>query len=605
MDQWQPALESVTIELLKDSNGKPLIGKTFALSTPPQSSQAINFRIPIKNPDLWTAETPHLYTTLISIDGVSDQPAEYVSTRVGFRSVAIKDGQLCINGVPIYIRGVNRHEHDPDTCHIVDEASMINDIRLMKQNNINAVRTSHYPNHPRWYQLCDEYGLYVMDEANIESHGMGYDQETTLANNADWEAAHLDRIQRMVERDKNHPSIIIWSMGNEAGDGPNFTKAKAWLNERDPSRPIHYERAGMGKNTDIVSVMYSRIPALKKYGKVQRSRPMILCEYAHAMGNSVGNLQDYWDVIYSYHNLQGGFIWDWVDQGLRKPLANGGVIWAYGGDFGPADIPSDMNFCCNGLLLPDRQPNPTLFEVKRVYQPISIKAIDLSHGHFQIENRLAFNDLSGYKGKWSLLADGRLVAENPFEIPHTPAATQSPFSLQLPDPKQWPAGEYHLDFAFTPGAPSALIPEDHIVAREQFKLPVSSEVSSSANSQEQSAPTIAANGDSIAITRGSKFALEINSKSGQIIRWVSGKEQLLEAGPLPYFWRAPTDNDYGNDMPKRLACWKEASAERELTSIETSKSQDAIEVVVQYRYPNISAGSTMAYSSHQLLVIYG
>jgi len=251
---------------------------------------------------------------------------------------------LQVNGVPVTLKGVNRHEHDPDTGRVVTEASMLQDIRLMKQFNINAVRTSHYPNVPRWYELCDEHGLYVVDEANVESNGVSFDADKPLANRPEWREAHLDRTRRMVERDKNHPSIIIWSLGNEAGDGSNFEATYAWTKERDPGRPLQYEMTDIRAHTDIVAPMYTRIHILEAYASERRERPLILCEYAHAMGNSVGNLQDYWDVIYANDQLQGGFIWDWVDQGLRETNANGESYFAYGGDYGPSETPSRIIF---------------------------------------------------------------------------------------------------------------------------------------------------------------------------------------------------------------------------------------------------------------------
>ncbi len=585
---------TLTVELLDDIDKKQVAVETIKTSISPETQSTIPFSIPVPLVRLWTAETPNLYTTLISISDDMGPPIEYRATRTGFRRVDIESGQLRVNGKPIYIRGVNRHEHDPDTCHIIDEASMLHDIHLMKANNINAVRTSHYPNHPRWYQLCDEHGLYVMDEANIESHGMGYDSNKTLGNNPDWEAAHLARIQRMVERDKNHPSIILWSLGNEAGDGVNFTSAKSWLEERDSSRPIHYERAEMGKNTDIVSIMYSRIPALKKYAEVRQDRPFILCEYAHAMGNSVGNLQDYWDVIESHHNLQGGFIWDWVDQGLRKTLPNGKHIWAYGGDFGPPGTPSDMNFCCNGLLLPDRQPNPSLHEVKKVYQPIKVHAVDASNGQFQIENKFAFIDLSDYSGSWEMLADGQPVAGDGFDIPSTAAGSRCDLHLNLPDLEQWPAREYHLDIRFKLSKATSILPAGHLVALDQFSfksnhLPEvkTSQADTSTLSLEKTPETI--------MVRGSGFELHFDSNTGQLVAWIANKQHVLTSGPQPHFWRAPTDNDYGNNMPGRLACWKQASKEKELTNLSVKETSRNIVVCAEWYLPAVAGSYIIQY----------
>ena len=328
--------------------------------------------VDVAGPLHWTAETPSLYRLVMSVVDPEGEVVEVVSVRVGFRRVEIIDGILTLNGQPIVLRGVNRHEHDPERAHVVDEASMIEDIRLMKQLNINAVRAAHYPNVPRWYELTDEYGLYVVDEANIESHGMGFEPGVTLAGRPDWLAAHMDRTVRMVERDRNHASIIIWSLGNEAGDGENFDSTAAWIRARDPSRPILYEPSEERDNIDIVAPMYVRPYWLERYARSGADKPFLLVEYAHAMGNSVGNLADYWAVIDSHPQLQGGFIWDWVDQAMLATDERGRRYWAYGGDYGPAGMRNDGNFLVNGLVSADRKPHPHAWEVKKVYQPVRV-----------------------------------------------------------------------------------------------------------------------------------------------------------------------------------------------------------------------------------------
>ena len=363
----------------------------------------------ITNPLKWTAETPNLYSLVLELLDKNGTATEVVGCKVGFRDVEIKNGQLLINGIAVLFKGANRHEHDEFTGHVISEESMIKDIQLMKQFNLNAVRTSHYPDDPRWYELCDKYGIYLIDEANIESHGMGYNPDRTLANNPDWKEAHLDRIERMVERDKNHPSIILWSMGNEAGDGVNFVAGTEWIHKRDKSRPVHYERAELKPHTDVFCPMYTPIPRIIEYAESSPYRPLIMCEYAHAMGNSVGNLQDYWDVIEKYDVLQGGFIWDWVDQGLVKYDVNGTKYWAYGGDFGPADIPSDENFCINGLINADRTVHPSLWEVKKVYQYIKFNPIDLTQGKFEIVNYFDFISLENVNIFWRVIAEDKEV----------------------------------------------------------------------------------------------------------------------------------------------------------------------------------------------------
>ena len=335
----------------------------------PGAELSYPFEARVARPRQWTAETPNLYTLLLTLADADGGVVEVESARVGFRRVEIKGGRLLVNGRRIVIKGVNRHEHDPATGHVVSEASMRHDIEMMKQFDINAVRTSHYPNDPRWYDLADEYGLYLVDEANIESQGMGYRPDRTLANNPVWLGQHLDRTERMVERDKNHPSVIIWSLGNEAGNGVNFYATYGWIKSRDRSRPVQYERAELEWNTDLFVPMYPTFEELVDYAEHHDDRPLIMCEYAHAMGNSVGNFKDYWDIIHRYDILQGGFIWDWVDQGILTKNAKGRTIFAYGGDFGPPGTPSSSNFCINGVVDPDRRPHPSLWEVKKVYQP--------------------------------------------------------------------------------------------------------------------------------------------------------------------------------------------------------------------------------------------
>ena len=383
--------------------------KQFKLS---EGKANVDFNKSFSNIKRWSAESPDLYTLVLTLKDNNGEILECVSSKLGFRSVEIKNSQLLINGIAVYLKGVNMHEHDPVNGHVVDEATILSDILLMKSNNINAVRTSHYPQQELWYEMCDKYGLYLIDEADIESHGIGYNKDKTLADKPEWAAAHLARIEGMVERDKNHPSVIIWSMGNEAGDGNNFLNAYKWIKGRDKSRPVQYERAEKSTNTtethtDIWCPMYADIKTIENYAlDTANKRPLILCEYAHSMGNSTGNLQDYWDVIEKYPKLQGGFIWDWVDQGLLTKSTDGKEYWAYGGDFGEEGVPSDGNFCINGLVWPDRTPHPALAEVKKVYQNVSFEAIDLAKGKVRIRNKYNFTNLSEFIIGWVVVSDG-------------------------------------------------------------------------------------------------------------------------------------------------------------------------------------------------------
>eukprot|EP00971_Amphidinium_carterae_P260561 5169579-Amphidinium_carterae.1 len=379
---------------------------------------------------LWTAETPTLYALKLALVHTGSV-VEAMELKVGFRTVEVRQGRLLLNGTPLTIRGVNRHEHHPQHGHFVDRASMLQDIQLMKQNNFNSVRCSHYPADPEFYDLCDEHGLYVVDEANIESHGVDFAWDVTLGHKTEWGDAHMARVSRYVERDKNHPSVIFWSLGNEAGNGINHHRTYMWLKRRDPTRPVQYEHArlepvwdtnkleSIDQNTDIYCPMYPSHEKLERYGAQyeadSRALPLIMVEYAHAMGNSLGAFKEYWDTIYRWGVLQGGFIWDWVDQGLSLDR-DGKSLWAYGGDYGGPDTPSDHNFNINGLVQPDRKPNPHLHEAKKVMQPVTFELIRSAEGAeewtVRVRNRYDFAKLSHLKFVWVLLADGVEVARH-------------------------------------------------------------------------------------------------------------------------------------------------------------------------------------------------
>ena len=362
------------------------------------------------------------------------------------------------------------HEHSDVNGHVIDKATILKDIRVMKSFNINAVRTSHYPQQELWYEMCDKYGLYLIDEADIESHGIGYDKDVTLADKPEWTAAHLDRITRMVERDKNHPSVIIWSMGNEAGDGNNFLKGYKWIKSRDNTRPVQYERAEKSTNTterhtDIWCPMYAAIEEIESYAKDPKNdRPLIMCEYAHAMGNSTGNLQDYWDVIEKYPKLQGGFVWDWVDQGLLKTNENGEKYWAYGGDFGYEGIPSDGNFNINGLVWPDRTPHPGLYEVKKVYQYIGFEPVDISKGLIRIRNKYDFTNLSAFNFDWEIVSDGAVIQSGKLKIPSLEPKQEAEVTLPLNKINPAPGAEYFLNMRASRTDEWNYVPEDHVYA---------------------------------------------------------------------------------------------------------------------------------------------
>ena len=568
---------------LLDHAARPVFAPlTQPVSAPARDELAVRFERRVPAPARWTAETPSLYTLTATLVDAARRDVESVAVRVGFRSVEIRGGQLLVNGVPIYVKGVNRHEFDPVEGHVITEASMVNDIRLMKRLNINAVRASHYPNHPRWYELCDEFGLYVVDEANIESHGVDFAPETTLANKPEWVALHMDRTVRMVERDKNHPSIIIWSLGNEAGDGVNFQATSRWIKQRDPSRPVQYEPVGQAAHTDIYAPMYARIPALKRYANRPQTRPLILCEYAHAMGNSVGNLQDYWDVILTHRHLQGGFIWDWADQGLLRHDAAGRAYYLDGGDQGGAD----------GLMLPARErPNPHAHEVKKVYQSVKAEPVDWVDGRFRIINRYDFLPLDGVDLVWTLEADGERVASG--QLPPVRIAARASGEVRVPLPPMTGPAEYFLTISARTNTATPLVPTGFEIAWDQFAVPMhavgglSPAVSPAdrvtadpaARPTDRARPLTIEETPAAITVQGAEFSIAFDKRAGVMRSFTSRGVELLRAGPEPDFWRVPTDNDLGNKMPERLGMWRDAGPKRTVASVAAVQPSPADVVV--------------------------
>jgi beta-galactosidase len=558
---------SVQIELFEQNN-QPVFNHPLRkeIELDESGKAEVTFSQSVKNPMKWSAETPYLYSLVLSLLDDSGGTIETLGCKTGFRKVEIKGGQLLVNGFPIMIKGVNRHEHEPETGRVVSEEYMVRDIQLMKQFNINAVRTSHYPNVPRWYELCDQYGLYVVDEANIESHGMGYHPDRTLGNKPEWQKAHLERTVRMVERDKNHPSIIIWSLGNEAGDGVNFEATYAWIKKRDPSRPVQYEQAGIRPHTDIVCPMYRQIHHLEDFlSRGLGNRPLILCEYAHAMGNSVGNLQDYWNYFEKHRELQGGFIWDWVDQGLLKQTEDGEEFWAYGGDFGPPGTPSEKNFCINGLVFPDRKLHPHIWEVKKVYQYIKVFPVDLKTGQVEILNTYDFINLDLFEAKWTVMEGAEEIARGKLPTMDIPSHQSQVVTLSLPRIQPEPGAEYFLKLSFTLSEPTPLMAKGHEVAWEQFRLPVFKPVPQM-ETKKFSRLSLREK-DKLIEIKGKRFTITFDKSSGELSSLVFENTELIQSGPTPNFWRAPTDNDFGWDMPRRLKIWKDAGSERIVESI--------------------------------------
>jgi len=601
-----PRPASVSMALL-DAAGKKVLGANRPAAVSGNGPAVVRFEAILANVARWSAETPHLYRLVLELADGTGKAVEAVTSKIGFRTSEIKDGHLLVNGAAVLLKGVNRHEHDPLAGHVISEESMRRDIELMKQSNINTVRTCHYPDDPRWYELCDEYGLYVVDEANIESHGMGYGPES-LAKDPVWGPAHLDRVERMVERDKNHPSVIIWSLGNEAGDGVAFEEAYAWLKKRDPSRPVQYERAELRAHTDIFCPMYDSIESMVKYASVKQTRPLIQCEYAHSMGNSTGNLQDYWDAIESHDQLQGAFIWDWVDQGIAAKNGKGEFYWAFGGDYGPADVPSDGNFCCNGLVGPDRTPHPALFEVKKVYQFVKFAAADLAAGKIGLRNRYDFIGLDRFDLVWELTANGKSVASGTVPKPAVAPHGSKTIGLPLPRFQAQPGLEYFLNLSLRAREALPGVPKGHVVAAEQLPFPAGGAAPEAAEEgfigvrmtvlqPTLDRPLTFENGSRFVRVVGLGFTVRFDRLTGEMDSYVVDGHELIASGVEPNYWRAPTDNDFGNQMPRRLAVWRQASRYRDLLTIEgRGNGHDQVTVTVVYELAGGQATQTLKYT---------
>ena len=556
-----------------------------------QPNTNITFSQIVSNVAPWSAEKPNLYRLLITLRNKQGDVVEAISQYVGFRTVMINDGIFLVNGKKVKLKGVNIHEHHDRKGHVIDEATMIKDIELMKAANMNAVRTSHYPFPERFYELTDLYGLYVVDEANIESHGYGYDHDKTLGNKPRWMSHHLDRTKRMWHRDKNFSSIVIWSLGNEAGDGVNLGATYAWLKKKDSTRPVQYETEGDIKlvgerHSDFHSSMYWRHWDLEKYAEEYGDRPFLLIEYSHAMGNSNGNLEDYWRVIESNDNLTGGFIWDWVDQGLYEQDESGNPYWTYGGDYGPKDVPSSGNFCLNGIIFPDRKVQPAYWEVKKVYQHVKFKPLSLERGLIEIENNYNFTDLNEFSLNWVLTANGQEIKSgNLDQLAIKPGAHGV---VQLGDffPSMKPGVDYHLDLRLVGSSAHGLLPINHVYAEEQFELfnpyprpPV--------EARSAEALAVVASESSIEI-KSDNFTVVFDRENGLLSEIeVDGRSVLLS--PLqPNLWRAPTDNDFGNYMHDWGKVWSDSKDNRVLDSLTvTNQSKESVELLAKYQFKNL------------------
>lgn len=540
--------------------GSPIIA---AGTVPARSEISLDSSKVVRNPSKWSAEEPNLYTLVLTLKGASGQVLESIPWRLGFRSSEIKNGQILVNGRPVIIKGVNRHEHDPDLGHVMTRERMIEDIVLMKRYNINAVRTSHYPNVEEWYVLCDEYGLYVQDEANIESHGYGANDQQRISTGEDFTEAHVDRVRRTIERDKNHASIFLFSLGNEAGWGRNFEAARAWVKTNHPEVVLVYE-AGASVHSDAFNPMYTKPQELVPYWKEKGAgKPFYLVEYAHALGNSVGNLQEYWDVLESRREFQGGFIWDWVDQAFRKKTPDGREFWAYGGDYG--DRPNDGNGG-DGLVFADRRVQPELDEVKKVYQYIKVEPVDLTAGRIRVHNKYLFSDLSFIDGTWELAENGTVIQHGKLQRMRTAAGQAEEVTLGLRRPALQPGAEYLLKVTFVLARDTSWARKGHVVAWDQFVMPYKVPVSPARATAAVPELTITETFDAVTM-RGPRLLARVGKASGALEAYEVNGRPLI-AGPLvPNFWRAPIDNDRGNHMAKRLGVWRTAAAERKVTGV--------------------------------------
>lgn len=607
---------------------KPLQQDARTILNPDYSADILNKRTPqrgpakfewlrgtVRNPLLWTAETPHLYTLVLTLKNADGKIVEAVSCRVGFRQVRIEQGQLLINGRPVKLYGVNRHEFDPDYGQAVPSERMLEDIVLMKRFNINAVRTAHYPNHPRWYDLCDQYGIYVMDEANIESHGV----RGLLADDPTWQAAFMDRGIRMVRRDKNHPSVIIWSLGNEAGYGPNFAALSAWIRAYDPTRPVHYEGAQASaddvndpqdpETVDFISRMYPRVSGLYEQSAEERwpkilqmadnardERPVLMCEYAHAMGNAVGNLKTYWDEIYSSRRMVGGFIWDWVDQGIRRQAANGRYYFAYGGDFG--DRPNSKDFCLNGLVFADRTVTAKLWEVKKVYQPVQIEAADGGPGKIRLMNRYAFTDLNTLEPRWSMTRDGKEIQSGVLDPIECRPGEQAMVSVPVDLMEQPPAGDYRVRVSLHLSEKTSWAPAGHEVAWEQLTLMY---VEPAVEIDSGMLPEISVTEDSDAVcVTGQDFKAVFSRRTGTLCSLEYDRREILsqQGGPVLQAYRAPTNNDkaFGKG---RARDWRQAGLDQLTRTVQSFRIREKKADSIQLETTAVSATPAGAGFTHQ------
>jgi len=577
---------------LLDANGNEIFNQTIKINAPAEGKKEATFSKSVSTPKLWSSETPYLYSLALTLKDENGKFIETVATKIGFRKVELKNGQLLVNGKRILVHGVNMHEHNTVTGHYQDLATMMLDIKMMKQHNVNAVRCSHYPENTVWVKLCEKYGIYLVDEANIESHGMGYGKENP-AFHAEWDAAHLDRTYSLVERDKNSPAVILWSLGNECSNGDVFMKTYKWIKERDKTRLVQFEQAGEKENTDVVCPMYPGIKYMKDYAARETvKRPFIMCEYAHAMGNSSGNFKEYWDIIRGSKNMQGGFIWDWVDQGFEVTDEVGRKYWAYGGDMGSQNYTNDENFDHNGLVFPDRVPHPGLMEVKKYYQDIYFKAVQPEKGLITVANELHFSTLENYTFGYEVLKNGVVIKTGTFDVTAAPESEKQ-VQLTMPDMPATDGVEYLLNvFAYT-RVGSDVVPQGHEVAREQFKLGEGKYFVKAA--PVKGAVKVTEDKDRIHLNAGGVY-VNINKWSGLMGEYKMDDRWVFYSKPTPNFWRAPTDNDFGNGMERKCNIWRMAGENTSVKNIAVKEEDGKAIVTADIYLKDVASDYQLVYT---------
>ena len=581
---------------LFDNDGKVVFSESKKVGS---KEPKISFDKTIENVKQWNAETPNLYRYTITLLDNKGNALEVISKKTGFRKVEIKDSRLLVNGKVVMVKGVNIHEHDDVNGHVPNKELTMKDLQLMKEYNVNAIRMSHYPHDTHIYDLCDEYGFYVVDEANIESHGMGaewqnwFDKTKHPAFLPEWAPAHLDRIKRMFAVDKNHPSIIIWSLGNECGNGPVFYDAYDWLKQVDSTRPVQFEQAGENRNTDIVAPMYPSIKSMKAYADSDKKRPYIMCEYAHAMGNSSGNFQEYWDIINNSKRMQGGFIWDWVDQGIKTKNEKGVEFWAYGGDLGAAHLQNDENGCADGLIFSNRTPKPALNEVKKVYQNIQFQFNN--EAGLEVTNHFNFTNLSNYTFKWELIKNGLTTKSGEFNLDVNPEESKKVvLDLGLFDE----GSECFLNVFAVSKYDAPLVAKGHEFARAQFAIGKGDYFKNNAMASKSPSKLKYVVKNNVLSFETETVAGEFDLKKGEIVKYAlkNDANTMISNFPTPYFWRAPTDNDFGSGMPNKLVVWKEASKNPKLVSVNfDKKSSEGLLIKVAYQLAQADVPYTVDY----------